>query len=114
MHFYGWKAGLKTGMYYLRTRPAAQAIQFTVDTELLKEVKANQAKQKQPAPTKTTPAASTTIVEQPSTTVPAANADGTASKTSDGAPLTPSLTPSASAATTSTSAAFRDRGAWMT
>merc|ERR1711899_33471 len=31
MHFYGWQAGLKTGMYYLRTKPAAQAIQFTVD-----------------------------------------------------------------------------------
>ena len=31
MHFYGWKLGLKTGMYYLRTKPAAQAIQFTVD-----------------------------------------------------------------------------------
>ena len=31
MHFYGWKKGLKTGMYYLRTRPAANAIQFTVD-----------------------------------------------------------------------------------
>ena len=31
MHFYGWKLGLKTGMYYLRTRPAADAIQFTVD-----------------------------------------------------------------------------------
>ncbi|KAJ7751979.1 ribonucleotide reductase [Mycena metata] len=31
MHFYGWKKGLKTGMYYLRTHPAAQAIQFTVD-----------------------------------------------------------------------------------
>ena len=39
MHFYGWKKGLKTGMYYLRTRPAAQAIQFTVDQSLLKEVK---------------------------------------------------------------------------
>ncbi|PFH49976.1 hypothetical protein AMATHDRAFT_75912 [Amanita thiersii Skay4041] len=37
MHFYGWKKGLKTGMYYLRTRPAAQAIQFTVDPSLLKE-----------------------------------------------------------------------------
>jgi len=33
MHFYGWKKGLKTGMYYLRTRPAASAIQFTVDQE---------------------------------------------------------------------------------
>ena len=31
MHFYGWKQGLKTGMYYLRSKPAAQAIQFTVD-----------------------------------------------------------------------------------
>ena len=31
MHFYGWKKGLKTGMYYLRTRGAADAIQFTVD-----------------------------------------------------------------------------------
>merc|ERR1712168_1201990 len=31
MHFHGWKQGLKTGMYYLRTKPAAQAIQFTVD-----------------------------------------------------------------------------------
>ncbi|KAL4251787.1 Ribonucleoside-diphosphate reductase large chain [Abortiporus biennis] len=36
MHFYGWKKGLKTGMYYLRTRPAAQAIQFTVDQAMLK------------------------------------------------------------------------------
>lgn len=32
MHFYAWKRGLKTGMYYLRTRPAADAIPFTVDT----------------------------------------------------------------------------------
>lgn len=31
MHFYAWKKGLKTGMYYLRTRPKAEAIQFTVD-----------------------------------------------------------------------------------
>ena len=40
MHFYGWKKGLKTGMYYLRTRPAAQAIQFTVDQSVLKSAKA--------------------------------------------------------------------------
>jgi len=31
MHFYGWKLGLKTGMYYLRTKAAADAIKFTVD-----------------------------------------------------------------------------------
>ncbi|KAF1744249.1 hypothetical protein MXB_3036 [Myxobolus squamalis] len=35
MHFYAWKKGLKTGMYYLRTRPAVNAIQFTVDKVLL-------------------------------------------------------------------------------
>ena len=39
MHFYGWKKGLKTGMYYLRTRPAAQAIQFTVDQSVLNNAK---------------------------------------------------------------------------
>jgi len=33
MHFYAWKKGLKTGMYYLRTRPKADAIQFTVNKE---------------------------------------------------------------------------------
>ncbi|KAH9373320.1 hypothetical protein HPB48_018373 [Haemaphysalis longicornis] len=37
MHFYGWKLGLKTGMYYLRTKPAANAIQFTVDKSALKK-----------------------------------------------------------------------------
>ena len=31
MHFHAWKLGLKTGLYYLRTKPAASAIQFTVD-----------------------------------------------------------------------------------
>lgn len=35
MHFYGWKNGLKTGMYYLRSKSAAQPIQFTVDKECL-------------------------------------------------------------------------------
>lgn len=30
MHFYAWKLGLKTGMYYLRTRPAADSIKFTI------------------------------------------------------------------------------------
>ena len=35
MHFYGWKKGLKTGMYYLRTRAAADAIKFTVDQQKL-------------------------------------------------------------------------------
>lgn len=32
MHFYGWKKGLKTGQYYLRTKSATEAIPFTLDT----------------------------------------------------------------------------------
>lgn len=35
MHFYAWKKGLKTGMYYLRTKAAADAIKFTLDVENL-------------------------------------------------------------------------------
>jgi len=42
MHFYAWKQGLKTGMYYLRTKPAASAIKFTVDkTRLQQPTKTN-------------------------------------------------------------------------
>jgi len=37
MHFYGWKKGLKTGMYYLRTKAATSAIQFTVDKSKLSQ-----------------------------------------------------------------------------
>jgi ribonucleoside-diphosphate reductase alpha chain len=33
MHFYAWKSGLKTGMYYLRTKSAVNAIQFTVSKD---------------------------------------------------------------------------------
>ncbi|HZX57251.1 MAG TPA: ribonucleoside-diphosphate reductase subunit alpha [Mucilaginibacter sp.] len=33
MHFYAWKKGLKTGMYYLRTQAASQAIKFTVENQ---------------------------------------------------------------------------------
>eukprot|EP00882_Tetradesmus_deserticola_P031206 GHRQ01035280.1.p1 GENE.GHRQ01035280.1~~GHRQ01035280.1.p1 ORF type:complete len:245 (+),score=138.02 GHRQ01035280.1:1725-2459(+) len=35
LHFHTWRKGLKTGMYYLRTRAAADAIKFTVDQESL-------------------------------------------------------------------------------
>jgi ribonucleoside-diphosphate reductase alpha subunit len=37
MHFYTWKKGLKTGMYYLRTKAAADAVKFTVETEVMKQ-----------------------------------------------------------------------------
>ena len=33
MHFYGWRKGLKTGMYYLRSKAATQAVQFTVEKQ---------------------------------------------------------------------------------
>ena len=36
MHVYGWKKGLKTGMYYLRTRAKAQPIKFTLDPDAVK------------------------------------------------------------------------------
>lgn len=35
MHFYGWRSGLKTGQYYFRSRPARDAIKFTVNVESL-------------------------------------------------------------------------------
>lgn len=37
MHFYAWKSGLKTGMYYLRTKSAVDAIKFTLKSETKKE-----------------------------------------------------------------------------
>jgi ribonucleoside-diphosphate reductase alpha subunit len=45
MHFYGWKAGLKTGMYYLRTKAARDAIKFTLDKAALAEPTAKAAPQ---------------------------------------------------------------------
>ena len=45
MHFYAWKSGLKTGMYYLRTKSAVDAIKFTLDnakSAKIKTVEANQ------------------------------------------------------------------------
>merc|ERR1719421_2427176 len=36
MHFHGWQLGLKTGMYYLRTKAAVDAIKFTVDVQQVK------------------------------------------------------------------------------
>ncbi len=50
MHFYGWKKGLKTGMYYLRTRAAQDAIKFTVDQASLKAKAAKDAAAAAPTP----------------------------------------------------------------
>ena len=40
MHFYAWKAGLKTGMYYLRSKPAATAVKVTVNQDQAKKTEA--------------------------------------------------------------------------
>jgi ribonucleotide reductase alpha subunit len=52
MHFYAWQKGLKTGMYYLRTRPKADAIKFTLDQEQLaadqKKIDASQPDMRSP------------------------------------------------------------------
>ena len=48
MHFAGWKMGLKTGMYYLRTMAASAPIQFTVDQEKLLVADTNVARDRAP------------------------------------------------------------------
>merc|ERR1712241_1519364 len=40
MHFHGWQLGLKTGMYYLRTKAAADAIKFTVEVDKMRTASA--------------------------------------------------------------------------
>ncbi len=45
MHFHAWKKGLKTGLYYLRTKAAADAIKFTI----VKEEKSEDKEEKQEA-----------------------------------------------------------------
>merc|ERR1712178_335251 len=55
MHFHGWKLGLKTGMYYLRTKAAVDAIKFTVDVEKVRRasqvgVQAAQGSEASPVP----------------------------------------------------------------
>lgn len=47
MHFHAWKLGLKTGMYYLRTKAAADAIKFTVEKQQKEQPKSQQAQSAQ-------------------------------------------------------------------
>ncbi len=49
MHFYGWEKGLKTGMYYLRTKAATDAIKFTVDKSVVDETAALAIEEQQQA-----------------------------------------------------------------
>ncbi|PNP84596.1 hypothetical protein FNYG_02225 [Fusarium nygamai] len=66
MHFAGWKLGLKTGMYYLRTQAAAAPIQFTVDQQALKLADSNSAQIK-PLKKRAPPAGSSYLMSSPST-----------------------------------------------
>ncbi len=48
MHFYAWKAGLKTGMYYLRTKAAVDAVKFTVNKQALSETNKDEKVEEKP------------------------------------------------------------------
>ncbi|KAM3439480.1 hypothetical protein NHJ13734_003712 [Beauveria thailandica] len=95
MHFAGWKLGLKTGMYYLRTQAAAAPIQFTVDQEALKVVDAATARER--LPKKRAPPAGTSYMSSasPITRVSSAPRDASnnvSAVSSNGIP-TPTATP---------------------
>ncbi len=49
MHFYAWKQGLKTGMYYLRTKAASDAIKFTVDKKAIAQPTVKQMEEQKAA-----------------------------------------------------------------
>lgn len=57
MHFYAWKSGLKTGMYYLRTKAAVDAIKFTLDNSKKKEMPISVAEEAEIAAATAAPAA---------------------------------------------------------
>merc|ERR1712137_167108 len=61
MHFHGWGLGLKTGMYYLRTKAAVDAIKFTVD---VKEVRRASTASQLPTPSDSASTAEQKAIEQ--------------------------------------------------
>ena len=63
MHFYGWKSGLKTGMYYLRTKSAVDAIKFTLDTKSKAEIEKDKEIKKVEV---VAPASAAAVAPQPS------------------------------------------------
>merc|ERR1711937_1084261 len=61
MHFHAWQLGLKTGMYYLRTKAAADAIKFTVEVDKVKRASLQSGPAQRPS---VASAASTNNVEE--------------------------------------------------
>ena len=47
MQFYAWKRGLKTGQYYLRTKPQVMAQKFTIDPELQREAERSELERRE-------------------------------------------------------------------
>ena len=82
MHFAGWKLGLKTGMYYLRTQAAAAPIQFTVDQQALKVADANVSRDRPLK--KRGPPAGSSFMSSMSAVPRGAGLNGTANGTSNG------------------------------
>jgi len=62
MHFYAWKSGLKTGMYYLRTKSAVDAIKFTLSNKEKAQVPATAAAEAAQAPLKGNKASKAAVV----------------------------------------------------
>lgn len=65
MHFYGWEKGLKTGMYYLRTKPASQAIKFTVPSQNFNDKAPEKAAEEKPAVAAAVTTAAAVAVAEP-------------------------------------------------
>ncbi|NHF60442.1 ribonucleoside-diphosphate reductase subunit alpha [Flavobacteriaceae bacterium TP-CH-4] len=75
MHFYAWKSGLKTGMYYLRTKAAVDAIKFTLDNTKKKEVPTSVAAEAEVAAATPPPSAEAAAALQVQTTPVAPQAE---------------------------------------
>lgn len=92
MHFAGWKLGLKTGMYYLRTMAASAPIQFTVDQEALKIADTNVARALATRKRTTAPASGLTASSSPGVPKPMYMSKTASTESRNGVP-TPSSTP---------------------
>jgi len=92
MHFAGWKLGLKTGMYYLRTMAASAPIQFTVDQEALKVADTNVARALATRKRTTAPASGLSASPSPGVPKPMYMSKGASTESRNGVP-TPSSTP---------------------
>jgi ribonucleoside-diphosphate reductase subunit M1 len=92
MHFTGWKLGLKTGMYYLRTQAAAAPIQFTVDQAALKIADTNVGKDRPALKKRAPPSGQSYVSPSAVARTVSTKRDSIGNALSNGIP-TPSTTP---------------------